>query len=358
MSACELCLARSIARAGAIEQLEDSGLGSKPSREQLEQVVGLAAGSGSEEYRATPESLGGREVWAVCRHDPEYPQALLNFRRPGDVPHVLYGIGEKRHFDALPKRPGVAIVGARRATSYGREAAYSLASECAAAGLTVVSGMALGVDGAAHRGALQAHSPTIAVLAGGPDRAYPRSHRLLYEQILEFGCVISEAPPGVEAMRWGFVARNRIIAGVAGLTIFVEGSQTSGACHTVAFAEELDLPIAAVPGPIFSPMSAGPNALLADEGVAVIRGVDDVLAVLGVDRPSSAEVPKSPSGPEGLADRILRQIACGDRDPRALAASLQDLTGREISSTLGQLELAGRIRRSATGGYELVERLR
>lgn len=348
MSACKQCLSASLARAGLIEELESGAGVSGGLRERLD------AGISQREYAATTSDLDWlvaeterHELWTICRHDPEFPARLTCFARRSDVPHVLFGRGDKRHLDQLATSSAVSLVGARRASAYGREAAYSLARECAAAGIVVVSGMALGIDGAAHRGALAGSGATIAVLAGGPEVPYPRSHRLLYEQILAAGCVVSEAPPGATARRWSFVARNRIIAGLSDLTVFVEGTVTSGARHTIDFADELEIPIGAVPGPITSPLSVGPNALLGEAGVVAVRGTDDICSVVGLE-PS----PPAQGEASGTAERVLTQISCGDRDPRALAAALGDISSRELLRLLGELELAGRVRRGPGGQYE------
>ncbi|MGH2959345.1 MAG: DNA-processing protein DprA [Solirubrobacterales bacterium] len=290
-------------------------------------------------------------LWTVCRHEPEFPERLRGFADLSDVPAVLYGVGRKELFDELTGDNGLAIVGARRASAYGREVAYSLANEAASAGMIVVSGMALGVDGAAHRGALQAGARTIAVLAGGPELAYPRSHRLLHEQIRGGGCVISENPPGSKAQRWAFVARNRVIAGLAAMTVFVEGSEDSGAIHTVGFAEELGSAIGAVPGPITGPLSTGPNKLLSAEGVTVICGISDVLDELALNLGPSMIPGLGSDAVDALGSTILELIAAGDRTPRELAQSLPDTAPREISRSLGQLELLGMVEREASGEY-------
>ncbi|MGK2878211.1 MAG: DNA-processing protein DprA [Solirubrobacterales bacterium] len=305
--------------------------------------------------RAVDEILEGTlemdDFWCVCRHEPEYPGRLHMFERASDVPAVIYGVGRKALFDELTTENGVAIVGARRASAYGREVAYSLGNEAAATGLIVVSGMALGVDGAAHRGALQAGGRTIAVLAGGPETAYPRSHRLLHEQVRAAGCVVSENPPGSQAQRWAFVARNRIIAAMANMTIFVEGAEESGAKYTVEFADDLGTRIGAVPGPITGPMSVGPNKLLSVEGVQVVRGIADVTGEMAV----ALDPPRLPGfdqgGGDDFAEEILGLIAAGDRTPRELAQSLPGRAPREISRALGQLELLGMIEREPSGEY-------
>jgi DNA processing protein len=302
---------------------------------------------------AVDEAERRHGLWTVCRHEPEFPVALGQFREPSDVPSVIYGVGEKRMFDLRTDRGSVAVVGARRATAYGREVAYSLANEASAIGMTVISGMALGIDGAAHRGALQGGGRTIAVLAGGPEAAYPRSHRLLYDQIREVGCVISENPPGSEVRRWAFVARNRLIAGLAAITIFVEGATDSGAMHTVGFAEELGLAVGAVPGPVGSPMSAGPNALLAGLGGHLVRDLDDVLEALGLESDGPHPTVDAAAVTGELGEEIIGLICAGDRTPREIAAALPEVTGREVVRVLGRLELHGIVRREASGEYLL-----
>lgn len=357
MSACEGCLRRSFMRAEVAALLEKSGAGLAAARRALESEPDELSfelesrGRSDCAVEEAIEALVAREdIWRLCGHDPEFPAGLTAFERESDIPIVIYGAGEKRHLDELREPGGLAIVGARRASAYGREVAYALAGDATARGLTLVSGMALGIDGAAHRGALQAGGPTIAVLAGGPDAAYPRSHRLLYEQILGAGCAISENPPGVEARRWAFIARNRIIAGISRMVVFAEGSADSGARHTVSFARDLDLPVGAVPGPITSPMSAGPNGLLGEPGIVAVRGIADVADELALER---FEFPAAgPAAPGTLPDRVLELIAAGERTPRSLAAALDQHDRREISRALGELELRGRIKRGRGGEYE------
>jgi DNA processing protein len=345
MNACETCLSQSFSRASKLQTLEAEGASAEQVRRALDDD---RAATG-----ADPAS--DAKLWTLCRHESGYPARLTHFERVADQPLVIYGVGSQSVLEATELKPTVAIVGARRATAYGREVAYTLARDCAEAGIVVVSGMALGIDGAAHRGALQGRGPTIAVLAGDPQTPYPRSHRLLHEQIIANGCVISEMPPGTVAKRWGFVSRNRIIAGLAALTIVVEGSEDSGARHTVAFAEDLGLEVGVVPGPVTSPMSAGPNAALAEGRAAAIRGIEDVQALLGL-QPGVAPELFDLQAPSAEAEQVLQAIACGQRDPRAIALQLPNLSPREISRLLGELELLGRIRRGAGGEYELTGR--
>ncbi|MBJ7348008.1 MAG: DNA-protecting protein DprA, partial [Thermoleophilaceae bacterium] len=186
---------------------------------------------------------------SVCRHDALYPLGLHDLC---DAPQVIHICGDVNRLKQLTKQPTVAVVGARRATAQGREVAYRLGRETAAAGVTVVSGMAFGVDAAAHRGALAADGQTIAVLAGAPSRAYPSSNAALHREIIADGLVISEFPPGAKVARWSFPARNRLIAALAQLTVIVEGRRGSGSIHTAEFAAELGRMVAAVPGSVVS----------------------------------------------------------------------------------------------------------
>src|SRR3954447_6997467 len=181
-------------------------------------------------------------------------------RQIHDPPRALFlrGAGDA---DVLC-RPTVAVVGARACSPYGAQVARMLGREFAAAGLVVVSGLARGVDGEAHRGALEAGGLTVAVLGGGIDRDYPAAHAELARRIRERGLVVSEYEPGVEPAPWRFPARNRIIAGLSAATIVVEARERSGALITADLALEEGRDVLAVPGEITSPLSAGTNALL------------------------------------------------------------------------------------------------
>ena len=179
-------------------------------------------------------------------------------------------------------------MGTRRASADGLEVARALGRGLAAAGVTVVSGMALGVDSAAHAGALESSGRTVAVLAGGADVPYPPSKARLHQLIAERGCVVGELPPGFVAMRWCFPARNRIIAALAHMTIVVEAARRSGSLITAEIAADIGRDVGAVPGPVTAWRSAGTNALLRD-GATVIRDAADALDVaVGVDRHEAA----------------------------------------------------------------------
>ena len=227
----------------------------------------------------------------------------------------------------LLARPAVAIVGARACSGYGSSVARSLARELAAAGLVVVSGLARGIDGEAHRGALDAEGATVAVLGCGVDRDYPAAHANLARRIAETGLVVSEYAPGVEPAPWRFPARNRVVAGLAAVTVVVEARERSGALITADLALEEGREVLAVPGEITSALSAGTNGLL-KLGAPPMTSAADVLASFGIDPPVS-----------DTGSRLLELLP-------ATADELVRSTGRaaaDIARELVQLELDGRV---------------
>lgn len=284
-----------------------------------------------------------------CRHADGYPPALL---AADDAPAVLHVAGDA---GALPgeRDIAIAVVGARRASGYGLEAARSLGRGLAAAGITVVSGLALGVDAAAHAGALEVGGPTIAVLAGGAEQPYPRSKAAVHRRIaaLRGSCVISEMPPGFVPFRWGFPARNRIIAGLAQATVVVEAAQRSGSLITAEMAQDLGRVVAAVPGPVTSPVSAGTNALLRD-GAELVRDAQDLLdALLG---PGSVRVARGPD-PASLAAPLRALLDRLGERPATPAALLRDGEDPDaVVAGLVELELLGFARRGPGGAYAAV----
>jgi DNA processing protein len=289
------------------------------------------------------EELLLAECWACCRHSDLYPNPL---RDASDAPWALIGRGDPRLLDGLEPFETVTIVGARRATSYGREIARELGRELAAAGMVVVSGLAFGIDACAHRGAIDA-GRTIAVLGCGPDVAYPASHRSLWRQICERGLVISEFPPGATPWRWTFPARNRIMAALAGMTVVVEAATRSGSLITTDLAADLGRDLGAVPGPVTSRTSAGPNGLLAS-GAHVIRDAQDVLdAMLGPGRR-----PIAPVGPnlEPDLEAVLAAVEAGNSTCDAVATAT-GLSAPAAATALSRLELLGYLTCSNLGTY-------
>ena len=260
----------------------------------------------------------------------EFPELL---RQIHDPPRVLYlrGAGESE----LLARPAVAIVGARACSPYGSQVARLLGRELAAAGLVVVSGLARGVDGEAHRGALEAAGVTVAVLGCGIDRDYPAAHTDLARRICEQGLVVSEYEPGVEPAPWRFPARNRIIAGLAAATVIVEARERSGALITADFALEDGREVFAVPGEITGSLAAGTNRLLR-QGATPLTSATDVLEVFGLG-PVPAVLPQA-LGP--TASRVLDRLA----ESSVTADELARETGLDagpLAAALAELELAG-----------------
>jgi DNA processing protein len=214
--------------------------------------------------------------WALCRCAAGFPASLAEHR---DGPWAIFGRGDPEVLRDLAPIEAVAVIGARRTTSYGREVGRELGRELAASALVVISGLAFGIDACAHRGALE-EGRTIAVLATGPDVPYPSGNRSVWAKICEQGAAVSEMPPGTGGWRWSFPARNRIIAALAATTIVVEARERSGSAITIEFARQMGREIAAVPCPINSPVSSLPNQLLA-EGARLIRGARDLPAARG-----------------------------------------------------------------------------
>jgi DNA processing protein len=295
----------------------------------------------SEQYLAAQLRESG--CWACCRHGDLYPQGL---RDAADAPWALIGRGDPDLLDGLEPLGAVTIVGARRATSYGREVARELGRELAAAGMVVVSGLAFGVDACAHRGAIDA-GRTIAVLGCGPDTAYPAAHRSLWRQICEKHLVLSELPPGAAPWRWTFPARNRVMAALAGMTVVVEAAARSGSLITADLAADLGRDLGAVPGPITSRASAGPNSLLAG-GACLVRDAEDVLdAMLG---PGVSRSRRRGPALEPLLTEVLAAVEAGEGSCDGVAAAL-GLPGPAAAAALAHLELLGYLACSTLGLY-------
>ena len=272
------------------------------------------------------------EVRRLRRGESAYPGLLAAIHDP---PSSLYlrGGGEA----ALLGGPGVAVVGARACSAYGRSVARSLTRELAGAGLVVVSGMARGIDGEAHRGALDAGGTTVAVLGCGVDRDYPAAHAELARRICERGLVVSEYEPGIEPAPWRFPARNRIIAGLSRATVVVEARERSGALITADFALEEGREVLAVPGEITSALSAGTNALLR-LGATPVTCAGDVLEALGIEPSHVSE--RRPLG--RAAETLLERLRDGALTADELVRSLE-VEPAEASAALIELELAGAV---------------
>jgi len=258
----------------------------------------------------------------LTRDDPRYPAGLLQLEQP---PRTLWCDGDV----ALLERPGVAIIGTRKPTTYGVRAAHGAAKGLAEAGLVIVSGLAQGLDARAHEGALDAGGGTIAVLGGGTDVVYPLGNRDLFEAVRERGLLVSEYPPGTDPRGYHFPARNRIIAGLARALVVVEGGFKSGTANTAEWMLRLSRPVLAVPGRIEDRQAQGPN-LLIHEGAGMYLAPDDVLAAL-----AAAD---QPAKDRAWAAGVLQALERARRE--ALTAPLRDARA------------AGEVARAALTGAE------
>jgi DNA processing protein len=282
-------------------------------------------------------AVEGNAVRSLRRED--LPELL---RQIHDPPRRLFLRGSASA-DVL-EQAAVAIVGARACSPYGSQVARMLGRELAAAGLIVVSGLARGVDGEAHRGALEAGGITVAVLGCGIDRDYPAVHAELARRICERGLVVSEYEPGVEPAPWRFPARNRIIAGLSAATVIVEARERSGALITADFALEDGREVFAVPGEITSALATGTNRLLG-QGATPLTSADDVLELFGLAASQRPAAPAIGTTAAAVVERLTEGAASADELARA--------TGLEpgpLAAALAELELAG-LATQADGRY-------
>ncbi len=276
--------------------------------------------------------------------DRRYPECLRSDPEP---PGVLFAIGDRAALGSTR----VAIVGTRRCTGSGAGVARELGRELTEAGVTIVSGLALGIDGAAHRGVLDAGGAPVGVVGCGLDVIYPARHGDLWAQVQSVGLLLSEAPLGVRPSAWRFPARNRIIAGLVDLVVVVESHAKGGSMHTVREADDRGVQVMAVPGSVRSPSAAGTNQLLA-EGCAPVRDATDVLVALGLSVATRAAEAERRTKPDPTARAVL---AAFDWEP----ATLEHLVVRtglklpELALALEHLLASGWVE-SAGGWYERV----
>ena len=363
-AACEACLRRTWLLgelAPMIEKATDDAPGRRtaellalPDRELALAVARRRASelldrAGAASAAAMQESVERAGAWACCRHDRLYPRALAG---DAQAPAALLGRGDPSGLEALGPDATVTVVGSRRPSGYGRELARMLAGELAGAGLAVVSGMAMGIDSEAHRGALAGGGLTAAVLGCGPDVAYPRRERRLYDEIVERGLVLSELPPGTAAWRWSFPARNRIMAALGRITIVVEAARGSGSLITATMASDLGREVGAVPGRVASSLAEGTNGLIAD-GAALVRGGQDVidaLAAAGVRRLGKAAPRSREAELDPQLAAVLELVEGGCETADAVARQGRIEAG-EAAAGLARLELLGRVRSDLAGRF-------
>jgi DNA processing protein len=278
----------------------------------------------------------------ICREHPDYPAPLHHIPLP---PPLIYVRGQLLPGDAW----GIAVVGTRSPTSYGREATQRLTAELAAAGATVISGLAIGIDSVAHGAALEAGGRTVAVLASGADLIYPERHTRLAERICEAGAIVSEFPIGTRPLPQLFPVRNRLISGLARAVVVVEARPGSGALITVDYALEQGREVFAVPGPIYSQASAGPHHLLR-QGAGLATSAADILEALGMGNIEAQHEARA-SLPDDPAERALLMLLA--HEPQHIDALRRDsgLPIDQVSATLAMLELKGFARQAGPMEY-------
>lgn len=339
-----------------------SGLGRRRLRRLLElfstasRVLDMLQNASVSEMRSRAETeleaLEVKNVALVPWSSPAYPSSLSQIP---DAPLLLYVRGDP----ARLSMPAVAVVGSRQASDYGRRVAGDIARDLASAGVTVVSGLARGIDTAAHIGALKSSGPgtTVAVLGSGLDSVYPRENRRLAEEIAEKGSVVSEYPLGAPPERYHFPERNRVISGLSRGTVVVEAGQDSGSLITVDFALEQGREVFAVPGSIYSPLSQGPHRLLG-QGARICAGAADILEELGLapdgrppftlrDRTGGEAPDEGPADGEEEQLLLVLDRAMGETADRL--ADKAGLPSPTVLATLLILEIKGLVRQLPGG---------
>ena len=264
----------------------------------------------------------------IAWSDDAYPKALLAL---GHSPPVLYYVGDPE----LLNRPSFAIVGSRSATAQGKDNARAFAHALSDEGLVIVSGLALGIDGAAHEGALAARGSTIAVVGTGLDRVYPARHRALAHRIAAQGGLLSEFPPGTPPREYNFPRRNRLISGLSQGVLVVEATLRSGSLITARYAGEQGRDVFAIPGSIHSPLSKGCHKLIR-EGAKLVETAQDVLEELGMATPALQSGPEAPMSEGALLDALG-----GDPADVDTLVARSGLSAEEVVAGLTGLELTG-----------------
>ena len=289
--------------------------------------------------------LGGR---VVLPSDDEWPAGFAALASP---PPCLWVLGPAVLADVTVR--SVAMVGARAATAYGEHVAGDLGCGLGERGFAVISGLAYGIDGAAHRGALACGAVSIGVVAGGLDRAYPAGHDRLMARLADEGAVVSEVPPGSAPTRGRFLQRNRLIAALATGTVVVEAALRSGSLNTARTAALIGRPVGAVPGPVTSASSAGCHALLRDGVATLVTDADEIADLVGRIGTDAAAPPRSRRGPRDDLDpevaRVLDALPVRSGRPIDRVCATAGLDPATVQSALGQLALLGLAERDGAG---------
>jgi DNA processing protein len=289
------------------------------------------------------EKIQKQGIQILTWQDETYPQRLKEIDQP---PPVLYIRGEYLPDDLF----AVAIVGTRRVTAYGRQITEQLASFLAANGMTVISGLARGVDAIAHQAALKAGGRTIAVLGSGVDKIYPPEHRALAEQMMERGAILSDYAPGTQPEASNFPPRNRIISGLSLAVVVVEAGETSGALITAEFAAEQGREVFAVPGSILAPQSKGTNKLI-QNGALPLLSVNDLMQALDITRVGEQKAARKIMPADAIEAKLLTVLT---NEPMHVdeIRNQSELPIEKVSAALVLMELKGMVRQ--VGGMNYV----
>jgi DNA processing protein len=289
-------------------------------------------------------------IQVLLAGQPSYPERLAD---DPQAPVLLFCLGDPA---VLGEAPTVALVGTRAPTRYGIGVAAQFGADLSAAGVSVVSGLALGIDGAAHEGACGAGAPPVAVVAGGLDHPYPRRHERLWERVASSGVIVSESPAGVPTEKWRFPVRNRLLAALSDVVIVVESRHHGGSRHTAEAAIDRGIAVGAVPGSIRSATSEGTNALLAD-GAFPVCSTGDILVALAlagapvaVPQKAAGRGAPSPEPPQGV-DRLVYDALTADPSPLDELVRVTGIDLAELCGSLERLAQAGLVR-DAGGWWE------
>ncbi len=276
--------------------------------------------------------------------DPSYPHLLRQIQNP---PKNIFVVGS---INALQSKESLAVIGTRKPTAYGKSVTQQLVTEVASKQIPIISGLALGVDGIAHRTALEAGGSTIAVLPCGPDKIYPQTNHGLAQMIVKNnGALISEYPPGTPPLRQHFIARNRIVSGLATAVLITEAAEKSGTLHTANFALEQGRAVLAAPGNITSQFSKGTNRLIAT-GAKPVTSAEDILEEFSISQNDKSKAPFAETAEEATILSLLE--VAGILEGRALLEQ-SELSAETFSQTMTMLEISGKIRALGADNWSL-----
>ncbi len=299
------------------------------------------------DWKAEYEAMKNSGIHMAIRGEKEYPS---RFEALYQMPYALYYIGKAPE----TKMPSIAVVGARRCSTYGERMTLQFVKRLAENQIRIISGMALGIDGMAHRAALNAEGDTVAVLGGGVDVCYPKEHRGLYQDLIKKGGILSEYPPGTVPKAWHFPARNRLISGLADLVLVMEAKERSGSLITADMALEQGRDIYALPGPVTEPLSCGCNRLIR-QGAGILLNEEDLLEELQIRgllerkiRPD--ENKKNKIKLESVENLVYSKLGLYPRGLEEIQKETQ-LTAQVLIGTLVSLQLKGYIREKSKNYY-------